>query len=671
MVRQRVGQSRRFKVLVAIATVVLCFSHLPINGSQTLAVPGSGTEARRARLEKLKMKELKTKLREMGLKVSGRKADLVERLVKHMAMEIKRVRSGKREIPKALKLADPATDVFIPLDKTVQKLEPLLQEERVVFIRAGVASGKSTLAQYLCRKQPSKYLQVFAPDFENVTFQNWQIEFRAALENEPSTRDAAKRSMRDAIKKIHDNDQVLVFDECHLLFSCLDFLSQFLKPRNLPSPPMMLLLSAASEAADTLGRISQTPAEITAKYMWTPPMPDANVLVDQLVGADVYLSEGAVHFFLHLCGGHRGILMRAMEWVQMKQKGGAKQWTVAEAYGEVKMAWEDGDWGRPGSFLSSLATVRAIRVNGFYADLANIPQKFLEILCGGATSNLESEDRRNLTIHGFLLPVTAKGSTEEFLRYDWSAPLASYGVSSHLLASYYRDVLEKQTQLEVDVNRTASSCTDLLLRALPYLDFATIVGGVIRRNNSVQVAFSAEGLPSEVHYTGAIIQLLQRLGFGATSVETGNEGKVDIYCTMQDGSTFAIEAVMAARSPAVNKEHRNRFDRVQNYKDAKYKCLLIIGRQDSRLRKLVQGTRGGIEIVGLVPNSAHTGYRVYVKRRGGEALDFYIPCDGVARSFSFRDEKVSAAQKFKNIRGRILFEPALVCASENVGICRQ
>ena len=78
MARQRDGQSRRFNLLVAIATV-LCFLHLPINGSQTLAVPGSGAEARRARLEKLK--ELKTKLLEKGLKVSGRKADLVERLM--------------------------------------------------------------------------------------------------------------------------------------------------------------------------------------------------------------------------------------------------------------------------------------------------------------------------------------------------------------------------------------------------------------------------------------------------------------------------------------------------------------------------------------------------------------------------------------------------------------
>ena len=660
MARQRVGQSRRFNLLVAIATVVLCFLHLPINGSQTLAVPGSGTEARRARLEKLKMKELKTKLREKGLKVSGRKADLVERLMEALPK--------MRKIPQAEEPAIFDTDVFIPLQETIQKLETLLQDKRVVFLRAGVASGKSTLAQHLCSAQLSKYLQVYPPAFDSLTSQHWQIKFRAALENEPSAPDVAKRSIEDAVKYVHDNDQVLVFDECHLLFACPEFYQQFLKtPPYLKQRPMVLLLSAASEMQSVQGQTFTTPTEITAKYMWTPPMPDAKVLVDQLADANVYLSEDAVHFFLHLCGGHRGILMRAMEWVQMKQKGATKPWTVAQAYGEVKMAWEDGDWGCPGSFLANLATVRAIRVNGNYADLANIPQKFLEILCGGATSNLESEDRRNLTIHGFLLPVAAKGSSEEFLRYDWSAQGASYGVSSHLLASYYRYVLEKQRQLEVDVNRTASSCTDLLLRALPYLDFATVVAGVIPQNKSVQATFSAEGLPSEVHYTGAIIQVLQRLGFGATSVETGIEGKVDIYCTMQDGATFAIEAVMAARRPAVIEEHRNRFDRVPNYKDAKHKCLLIIGRQDSRLRKLVQYTRGGIEIVGLAANSAHTGHRVYIKRRGGEALDFYIPCDGVARSFSFMDEKVSPAQKLKNIRGRILLKPTLVCALKDVG----
>ena len=75
---------------VIVATVVLCFLHMPINGAffQALAVPGSGREAtsalRKANLQKLKMKEVKAKLREKGLTVSGRKADLVERLARQM-----------------------------------------------------------------------------------------------------------------------------------------------------------------------------------------------------------------------------------------------------------------------------------------------------------------------------------------------------------------------------------------------------------------------------------------------------------------------------------------------------------------------------------------------------------------------------------------------------------
>ena len=352
--------------------------------------------------------------------------------------------------------------------------------------------------------------------------------------------------------------------------------------------------------------------------------------------------------------------MRAMEWVQIKQKGAARLWTVAQAYGEVKLAWARGDWTDRKSFLATLATVRAIRVNGYYGDLANIPQKFLEILCGGATSDLESEDRRHLTIHGFLLPVAE--SAEEFAPYDWSAEGTNYGVSTHLLASYYRCVLEKKRKLEVNVNLNPSSGIDLLLRALPYLDFATVFGGVICQDNEVQATFSSQGLPSEVHYTSAIIQILLRLGFSAGSVETGNRGKVDIYVVQDVSSTFAIEAVMAARRPADIEEHRNRFDGATNYKHAKHKCLLIIGKQDSRLRKLVRETRGGIEIVGFAANAAHTGYCVYIKRQGQEVLDLYIPCDGVARSFSWKDEEpffeISSAQKLKSIKpGRIFFKP--------------
>ena len=100
------------------------------------------------------------KIAREGEKVSGRKVELIERLLQQMQVETGGARGEKRNIPEAGDTAINATDVFIPLDKTIQKLEDLLQSRRVVFIRAGVATGKSTLAEHLARTQSSKYLQV-------------------------------------------------------------------------------------------------------------------------------------------------------------------------------------------------------------------------------------------------------------------------------------------------------------------------------------------------------------------------------------------------------------------------------------------------------------------------------------------------------------------------------
>ena len=670
MARQRVGQSR-FKLLVAIAIVVLCFLHLPINGSQTLAVPGSGRETTRASLEKLTVRKLKTKLREKGLKVSGRKADLVERLVKYTAMEsmeIKRVRSGKREIPEAEEPASFDTDVFIPLNKTIGKLEVLLQQKRVVFLRAGVACGKSTLAQHLCSVQPSKYLEVCPPAPGNATCAEcWGMQFKDALLNVVSTADVADRNLQIALKRLFKNEQVLVFDECHLLFACPEFYQQFLKkPPYLKRRPMVLLLSAASEMQSVQGQTFTTPTEITGKYMWTPPMPDAKALVNQLAQADVYLSQDAIDFFMNLCGGHRGIFMRAMEWVQEKQSRNSAPWNLTRALGEASLAWDTENWihAPDDSLMRKLQASRAIRVNGRFASLENVPEQFMKVLCEGPTDDIAISLRRELTICGFVLPAQDKMEAEqnEFQRLDWADVGRKYCVANYLMASYYRSVLAVKRQLTVDVDRNPVSCTDLLLRALPYLLFADVVVATIGKDN-VLPDVSQEQLPFEVHYTFALIRVLKRLGFRTvSSLESPRMGKVDIYCTIPDGSTFAIEAVMAARRAAEIEKHRNRFKNVskKNYASAKHKCLLIIGRKGHQLRKLVQDTWGGIEgieIVGLAANSAHTGYHVYVKQQeqqGKEVLDFYIPCDGVARSFSFKDEEpffeISSAQKFKSIQ---------------------
>ena len=162
--------------------------------------------------------QLKAKLREQGKKVSGRKDELIARLL------------PKRNIPEAGDTAIDATDVFIPLDKTIQKLDELLEEKRVVFIRAGVASGKSTLAEHLARTQSSKYLQVNSPKTKKVlSEESWENELRKTLLKENSTKDVAIGDLDSAFQRLYENDQVLIFDECHLLFSCPAFCQLLVK----------------------------------------------------------------------------------------------------------------------------------------------------------------------------------------------------------------------------------------------------------------------------------------------------------------------------------------------------------------------------------------------------------------------------------------------------------
>ena len=162
---------------------------------------------------------------------------------------------------------------------------------------------------------------------------------------------------------------------------------------------------------------------------------------------------------------------------------------------------------------------------------------------------MDLKRRRELTIHGFVLPVL-QGTDRipenvELTRLDWAKVGTKYGVANYLMASYYRQVLAKKGGLKVDVDRSPASCADLLVRALPELLFADVVA-IKGNEHGIRCEVSQEELPFEVQYTQAVFRELKRLVGITNSLENPTQGKVDIYATMQDGSTFAIEAVMAS-----------------------------------------------------------------------------------------------------------------------------
>ena len=120
----------------------------------------------------------------------------------------------------------------------------------------------------------------------------------------------------------------------------------------------------------------------------------------------------------------------------------------------------------------------------------------------------------------------------------------------------------------------------------------------------------------------AILHALQRLGYQASAPLTPRNGKVDVLVQINQ-MAFSLECIMANRGKESHIEHRNRFDNenLTNYFKADHKALVTIG-STNVARKRVNETRAdGVEIVGLMPNIAHTGYHVLYRGLGPKTTE--------------------------------------------------
>ena len=247
-----------------------------------------------------------------------------------------------------------------------------------------------------------------------------------------------------------------------------------------------------------------------------------------------------------------------------------------------------------------------------------MPKEFIQRLCEGP-GNLSKEIRRELTIQGFVIPVSE--GKDEFQRVDWTRPGATYAVANPILASYYRHQLQNFRGLKVHVEPFVPvNCLDLLLRAIPYLTFAQVVSFAadLESNSSL----SGSDLPYEEQYNAAILHALQRLGYQASAPLTARNGKVDVLVQINQ-MAFSLECIMANRGKESHIEHRNRFDNenLTNYFKADHKALVTIG-STNVARKRVNETRAdGVEIIGLMPNIAHTGYHVLYRGLGPKTTE--------------------------------------------------
>eukprot|EP00435_Cladocopium_sp_Y103_P036016 s2563_g9.t1 len=544
---------------------------------------------------------------------------------------VQAVHATGRLLPPIGEVADDRTHVFLSLQGYAERIERLFQGgDRFVFIRGGVAIGKTTLAQHLARQFPQKYVNVPYTDAGQPTA--WKMRTVEALEKatgKKTARDGLEFS--NALKLAKENNLTLIYDEAHTLFSSPELCSALFKS-GPGFRPRVLLFSSSGEASSTTQAVVATPAEITQKFMWTPPLPCNSELKKQLDESGVKLDEKSIQFFTQFCGGHRGIFIAAMHWVKSKQKNG-ESWDFRQTWGFVRNSYGTADWDCPDTeILGYLRKTRAVRVNGRYDSASDTPTDFAELLCAGARPITQGDVRRELAINGFVLPKY--DDADELQELDWRSENKHYKVANPLLASYYLCNLKKHCGLKFHFDSSKpQSCADLLMRAVPHLLFSKVVSF---EGDTSELA--TDSLPRETQYNQAIHSVLQEIGyktFEPKSFQKG-EGNPDIVLQI-GGECFVVEGVK--RSGNIT-EHLQRFHSMENYKNATYKCLYILGNDSKKMFKTLNETNGGdVEIIGLVPNTAHTAYTVHVKSKGIKSINTCnVECDLVARRLVLKDD---------------------------------
>ena len=551
-----------------------------------------------------------------------------------------------RTLPAIGQVAEEDHHVFISLQGYSEEVGKLFElGHSVVFIRSGVATGKTTLAEHLARQFPSKFVSV--PFTGAGAASVWRIRTIETIEKATGRkidRDDLAVAFAKSLTLAKEKELTLVYDEAHTLFASSDLCSALFKS-NEKHRPKLLLFSASDDASGSENLTASTPAEITQKFMWTPPLTYTKELETQLKEAGVRLDQKSIEFFIHFCGGHRGIFIAAMHWVQSKQTSG-ESWDFKKTVGSVRNSYGTGDWNcADNEILGHLRESRAVRVSGFYTDVSNVPREFAELLCKGSTTLPQQHVRRDLAIHGFILPKH-DGETGQLQKVDWMNAMTEYRVANPLLAAYYHFQLKKTCGLELQFEKSEpQGCADLLMRALPYMLFSKVVsfeGG--------ESELATDGLPHEQQYNKAVHSVLQDMGYSTFAPEASETGKGKPDLAVKIGAkTFIIEG---ARSKIP--EHLERFQNLENYKIASHKGLYIIGNDSTKVLRTMTTPEGGdVQVIGLVPNIAHTAYTVHVKSKGIKSINtFKVDCDLVARRLVLKDDgkpELYSVQSLKSV----------------------
>ena len=572
--------------------------------------------------------------------------------------------SGRQLIIPLEEPADEETDVFIPLDETVQAMKALIaqaknERQHVVFIRAPVASGKTTLANYLTKK----HCDEFVPVSPGISEEMWCKNLVKASGEE----NLSPLYVQEALDSIAKQEKIVVIDEAHAIFEYPKLTSLLFKRTGSQfSRPFFLLFSASGSSGDNAGNTYFTPSVIANKFIWYPPIPNGEKLRNDLMEASrpVYLDTESINFIVTLCGGHRGIIMTAIKWIQQEQGNTdgtdeslsdsrvATSWTIEHTIANVRRSLEYSDLQKgvhrwKTGLLGFFKGCRAVRVNGNFFHLTNIPKEFgLVLYEGPKTAGELNNQERTLTISGFLFPVRPRDTSEEFMQYDWNDYDVLYGVPNPVMAEYYGDVFPNDVRCKrrlLEEIKKPSCAADLMARVLPFMAFSRVVANPIsRKDGNLSNCLSKKGMPYEDDYNGAIAHILKHdLLYQVSTPLDCVLGKTDVVVSYDKRTTCAIESILAVQTPKAHVEHAERFfnKNKMNYYEASQKLLLIIGGGTGTRKEVkdrikhvsvaLKGREGAPEIVGIFVSLYHYSYEMY---RADDPESCYFVCDRVPKT---------------------------------------
>ena len=167
-----------------------------------------------------------------------------------------------------------------------------------------------------------------------------------------------------------------------------------------------------------------------------------------------------------------------------------------------------------------------------------------------------------------------------------------------------------------------------------------------------QSELAKDGLPSEEQYNEAICTVLTDMKCQPISTKRSRKGEGNPDVALEiDGERFVLEGVKFGGKIS---SHLERFDGKTNYKNAKHKGVYIIGNDSEKMLDKVKKIKAGdVQVIGLVPNIAHTAYTVHVKSKDIKNINtFVVDCDLVARRLVLKDDgkpELYSVQSLKSV----------------------